>query len=159
MSTEYQKYRLSDYTRATLIAPLASIPAVILVLLLFALYSSVRNASDVSGVKSFIRQALFFIGVTLPTAYISTAIFGALGVVEANFAKSNPTVPVGAVIGLVCGGIVGVAWIYFLTSDLTVIFSGFYGTFIFPISLLSGFGVGAVFTIIANRRTISERGI
>ena len=82
-------------------APLASIPAVLLV----DLFIILPNLLD--GLAMFGRLALLLIMVTLPTSYFSTAIFGALGIGIANLARVHLTVPLGAVAGVVCGAVTG----------------------------------------------------
>ena len=125
LTTEFQKYRFADFLRASAVAPLACIPAVLLLdyLVLFAsgmLVPSPRGDYDPFGILAFFgRLALLLISVSLPSAYISTAIFGALGVGIANSARVLLTVPIGAIAGVVCGFITGLLWLLFLAGDIS----------------------------------------
>ena len=110
-------------------APLASIPAVLLVDLFIIL------PNLLAGLAMFGRLALFLIIVTLPISYFSTAIFGALGIGIANLARVPLTVPLGAVAGVVCGAMTGLLrfllvegtlprWLYILVGAICGLFVG-----------------------------------
>ena len=149
LGTEFQKYGFPDFLRATIVAPLASIPVAILVdlLVLFPTNKIVSNPPE--GFVRFINGAIFLIFYSLPTAYTSTAIFGAIGLAFANDAKYRLTIPIGAIAGIVCGAITGFGWILFLSRenfDFSVFTESFIVTIIFPISILSGLLVGVFFT-------------
>ena len=110
-------------------APLASIPAVLLVDLFIIL------PNLLAGLAMFGRLALLLIIATLPISYFSTAIFGALGIGIANLARVPLTVPLGAVAGVVCGAMTGLRsallaegtlprWLYILVGAICGLFVG-----------------------------------
>ncbi|HJS18047.1 MAG TPA: hypothetical protein VJ785_04835 [Anaerolineales bacterium] len=129
MNKEFQKYGFSDFLRASAVAPLASIPAVLLVDLFIIL-------PNLLAVLAMWRLALLLIIVTLPISYFSTAIFGALGIGIANLARVHVTVPLGTLAGVVCGAITGLLslwlvepgtlprWLYILVGAICGLFVG-----------------------------------
>ena len=126
MSTEFQRYRFADFLRASAVAPLASIPAALLVDLLF-IFSTNRIIG--SGQEGFARLggwALFLLIFSLPSAYISTAIFGALGLGIANSVRVRLTILIGAFAGVVCGIITTILWGLLLNRGFYDLLSLFY---------------------------------
>jgi hypothetical protein len=115
LSTEFQKYGFSDFLRASALAPLASIPAVLLVDL-FILFADIILPNPLESLAIFGRLALFLIYLSLPISYFSTAIFGALGIGIANSARVHLTVPIGALAGVVCGAITGLLCLLFMAG-------------------------------------------
>jgi hypothetical protein len=153
LSTEFQKYRFADFLRASAVAPLASIPAVLLIDLLFLFPTDRILPSHLEGFARFRAWALFLIIFSLPTAYISTAIFGALGCEIANSARVRLTIPIGAFAGVVCGVITGLLWMLFLAGgifDLSLLFEGL-GLIILLGAILCGLFVGVVYSQLLNR--------
>ena len=107
MSTEFKGYGFPDYLRATLLAPLASIPVAMLAALLFLLlFPPSRSVSPPrEDFVRFIDTGLFLNLSSLPIAYISTALFGAVGCEIAFWTRVRLTIPIGAVAGIICGAI------------------------------------------------------
>lgn len=159
MKQDFRKYTRSDYLKALGIAPLASIPVVILVVLLVIVPPNEIITSTQSSFKKFTGWANLLLMFSIPTAYVSTAFFGWLGFLYANARRYRGTPVFGAAVGLVCGAATGIGWILFLPRenfDLEVLLTGFAGAIILPISILTGLIVGAVFVKVINRSAKRE---
>lgn len=154
MQIEPKPYRFSDYLRAVLAAPLTSIPVAILIDLLVIYPTNRIVSSTMSNFDKFIRWAPFLILLSLSTAYVSTAFFGAIGVLYANAVRLRGSVLLGAIVGSVCGAITGFGWILFLTRELfefRLLFTVFPGAVVIPISILSGLFTGIAFIKLIHR--------
>jgi hypothetical protein len=110
---EFQKYGFRDFLRATLLAPLASIPATIVGYSLFFFVDAYINVRFQHGFFNFkddivfvLNASFIFILYALQITYLSTAIFGAVGVSIANFIRFRITTTLGIIAGVVCGGTV-----------------------------------------------------
>jgi hypothetical protein len=157
LSTEYRKYRFSNLLKATLLAPLTTIPVAVIIGLL-VLFPTFNRISESQGSPiNYINVALLLILFSLPTAYASTTIFGAVGLFLANIARYRLTIPIGVGAGIVCGAGAGFAWMVYLTRDIFDL-SGLIstGSYILPISISSGLLVGAVYIKLINRPVLSN---
>ena len=155
VSQEFQPYGFRDFLRATSIAPLACIPAAVLVNLLILFPSNRVVSFPQAGFARFTSGMYFLLYFLLPTAYITTTLFGVVGLSVANLERIRPTIPIGAVAGIICGAMTGFLWTLILTGDnfsLSIFVEGFIGAIITPISILSGLFIGMVFVILMNRR-------
>ena len=135
-------------------APLASIPAVLLVDLFILLVSKpdIIPRNPLQSLAIFGRLALLLIYLTLPTSYISTAIFGALGIGIANLARVHLTVPMGAFAGVVCGAITGLLRLLLLagvTLHLSLLSEG--GWLYILVGAICGLFVGVAYPKLLNR--------
>lgn len=146
MSAEFQKYRFGDFLRATLLAPLASIPALLIVdLLIFIILGGARTTPQKASAM-FGGWAALLVAFSLPSAYIATAIFGALGIRIANSRSVRLTTLIGAVAGVTCGAFTGLLWTAF--RNLHVV-----SVIILPDAILCGLFVGVAYSILLNRST------
>lgn len=145
-------YRFVDYFKATLLAPLLTIPATFLWFSLASIvWALLANGLDHEigvGFTEMLVSAAFMDLFALPTAYLGTMIFGTLGTVLAHLFRYRFTVLSGAVLGLACGALMGSAWLMLLFPAGT----GIRGNaeliaFYFPVALLSGLMVGIEFVL------------
>jgi hypothetical protein len=154
LGAEFQKYRRADFMKGTIVAPLVSLPITVLGLLLYT-YAGTPLGTQLDFVQ-VIRTSLFFVFLffALPSAYISTAIFGGVGISIANFNRFRISITLGTVAGIVCGAFMGFLWILFFarydfSHFIEILISS--GSTIFPIAILSGFLAGMIFTKLINR--------
>jgi hypothetical protein len=166
LTTINKVYSLRDYLRGALIAPLASIPGTILgYFFFFAVneYIDVKFHGQVytgliSELDFILRAAFIFVLFALPSAYISTVVFGAIGVSIANSKGFRITITIGIAAGVVCGGLTGILWIILFSwpgSASIPRVAALLGPVIFPIALFSGVFVGAVYPKLINRPRLS----
>jgi hypothetical protein len=154
LNTEFQRYGFSDFLRASAVAPLASIPAVLLVDLFILLVSQadIIPRTPLQSLAIFGRLALLLIVATLPTSYFSTAISGALGTGMANLARVHVTVPIGAFAGVVCGAITGLLRLLLLagvTLHLALLSEG--GWLYILVGTICGLFVGVAYPKLLNQ--------
>jgi hypothetical protein len=143
LSTEFQKYSFADFLRASALAPLASIPAVLVVdLLILFLQGDIPPSDPQKGLAAFRAWAILLMVFSLPSAYVSAAIFGPWGIRIANSAKARITIPIAAIAGVVCGVITGLLWMTFLAALWRVILMD---------TIVCGLFVGVAYAKLLNR--------
>ena len=105
-----------------------------------------------------LRVAFIFVLFALPSAYISTVVFGAIGVSIANSKGFRITITMAIAAGVLCAALTGILWIFLFSwpgSASIARVAALLGPVIFPIALFSGVFVGAVYPKLINRSGIS----
>jgi hypothetical protein len=152
MMNDLPKYTFRDYTKGTLIAPLAAFPAALFGMSVFLIINGfIEQLAGEYGI-AILQATIAMLLTSVLTAYFATGLFGAISLWVANQVRYRYSYFTGAAVGVLWATTIVMFWMFvFPANPGPFDYASTSWGIVFPIAILSGLLVSILYIKLVTR--------